>query len=713
MVNYKDFAKSVTIIYNSQLSNQYKYDQTAFLLAELLKASVVSILLYESKEDALVCKGSHVSPQYAKLKAENPDITEVLENISVYDFLNNKNNALYNEVDEDLYSEYNRNSLFPNKVDINAFFQIKSRYSKNIDLYRFIRKVLTSEQYLIDDKTITGNYFHKLLNYESYNNKFEIKNLMTAAPSEKRCFNVLRENLNIEIDENGFYIALPLYATERYFGVIRIIYPKKQGFMMTDRDGNYYLNDPFAERLGYFSQLISLHIETNYYLESYKKLSLINETIVPKSIGNLRKTCDVIGEVLNCNGVLIRLFDEKSSTSEINGYTKSLNEYVKFVKYFKDPEVPGIERFSTSIVELFEDGPSIVAVNFNVENNVQQNIKIFALDEKNNVINYEKSLKIADLQSIKFTNQLANFKISQLTIAPIPNITKGYLVFSNTKNRAFIRADIEIIILAAKGVGLEINHIHDRVTIKEQEKEIVQTEAMANLVHQFAAPLHGMFLHADNIVNDRVPKHLVKDRMLTVYHNIKNSIGQIKRFQRILALDGIQPKKSKTINVRQYLINRSRVFQSIASGKGIKIYVYSDNDINDVIQIDDELFDEVINNLIENAVKYSFYRSQLVEKAIKYDDLESTSCGNILIHFACDSEKTVIRVTNWGAIINSNEKEKVFDRHYRGNDANNFSTIGSGIGLFLVRKILKILNSRIELETDLYRTTFKITLKNR
>lgn len=717
MIEAKDFAKSITEIFNTQLGLKNKYDLTTRLICEVLDAATVSLLLYDSKEDSLKCAGCHINTVRSNYHSPVHELKGIIDNISVYDFLKNKKKIKVEEDYKTVYKEYVNNCPFFSKVTDEEFKKIKDDYIEKLQYYVQFKEVFQKESYAIDDTTITGRYFKELLSFEDvFSNKYEIQNLANLPISQKRCCAILKDEVGIQIEENGFYIGLPLYATERYFGIIRILYSEQEDFIISNKDGTYSFTEEYIERLGYFSQLISLHLETNYYLDGYKKLALIYETINSKTIQNLRKTCEILSEIVNCNGTLIRLYDEKTEQPEINGYTKSLAEYVKFIKTFHDDEFPSTNKFSTSLVDLFNSDESIVAVNFDVEIGKGHSVRVYSLEEGYNIKDYELDIKIIDLESKKFRAKLNDLNINQITVVPIPKIKGGYMVFTNTKNRDFIRADIEMIILAANGIGLEINHIYDSITIKEQEKEIVQTESMRNLVHQFAAPLNGVFLHADNVVNNRVPEYNLKDRLLTIYNMIKNSIRQIKRFQRILELDTkpILEIKPRNINIRKYLINKSSDFQPVASTKGIKIHVYSDtNNTNDFIIIDDELLDEVINNLIDNAVKYSFNKSQLFGKGIKYDEIDFKSPGNILIYYSCDFEKTTIKITSWGAEILTSEVTKIFERHIRGSNANNFSPIGSGIGLFLVKKILTALKSKIEVTPEIHKTTFTITLKNK
>jgi signal transduction histidine kinase len=70
-----------------------------------------------------------------------------------------------------------------------------------------------------------------------------------------------------------------------------------------------------------------------------------------------------------------------------------------------------------------------------------------------------------------------------------------------------------------------------------------------------------------------------------------------------------------------------------------------------------------------------------------------------------------LEVTNWGISIPKNEKDSIFGLFYRGTNAIHIS--GSGMGLFLVKKITEVLSGSIEAITQPSKNmvTFKVVIK--
>jgi K+-sensing histidine kinase KdpD len=85
---------------------------------------------------------------------------------------------------------------------------------------------------------------------------------------------------------------------------------------------------------------------------------------------------------------------------------------------------------------------------------------------------------------------------------------------------------------------------------------------------------------------------------------------------------------------------------------------------------DSSLWKLVISNLVENARKYS--------------------SGPIEVVLEKKQKKTVLSVKDEGVGIPDNEKEKIFEKFYRIGNENTRASKGTGLGLFIVKKIVSL-----------------------
>ena len=100
----------------------------------------------------------------------------------------------------------------------------------------------------------------------------------------------------------------------------------------------------------------------------------------------------------------------------------------------------------------------------------------------------------------------------------------------------------------------------------------------------------------------------------------------------------------------------------------------------------------VVTNLIENAVKYN-----------------TTEHPKIEISLEENNGQLVFQVADNGIGISEKEKKKIFERFYRVGNEDTRSTKGTGLGLYIVRQIVKAHQGKITvLDNSPSGTIFKI-----
>jgi len=96
----------------------------------------------------------------------------------------------------------------------------------------------------------------------------------------------------------------------------------------------------------------------------------------------------------------------------------------------------------------------------------------------------------------------------------------------------------------------------------------------------------------------------------------------------------------------------------------------------------------------------------LLDNACKYSPAGST----IKIAIGLRPESVAVRVWNSGSFVPSRERAHIFERFYRGSEARLLAP-GSGLGLYVARKIVQAHGGDLDLETDVSEgTSFRLTL---
>lgn len=168
----------------------------------------------------------------------------------------------------------------------------------------------------------------------------------------------------------------------------------------------------------------------------------------------------------------------------------------------------------------------------------------------------------------------------------------------------------------------------------------------------------------------------------------------------------------KTIERNEELISLVNNFLDTAKNKEKK-YFYNKNltDIKDIIESVIYFFQEEIKKkkikfefkkpkeklpqIIVDKEKIKIAIQNIFDNAIKY-----TPPGGKISFFLKDNKKEIeFKIQDSGMGIPENEKEKLFTKFFRGVNAVKTETVGSGLGLFLAKKIIEAHNGKIWFES--------------
>jgi two-component system sensor histidine kinase KdpD len=199
------------------------------------------------------------------------------------------------------------------------------------------------------------------------------------------------------------------------------------------------------------------------------------------------------------------------------------------------------------------------------------------------------------------------------------------------------------------------------------------------LAHEFKTPL-ATILAAAGGLREAGPLASEQEEMADTVENEAARLGSLtSRLLRTARLD------SEEIKPRMELIDLTSLIGQIAAQHAARfperpIVLTNPHEAVET-QADPALLRLTLNQLIENACKYS------------------KPASTVTIAIQREAESVAVKVSNNGSSIPTDEKSRIFERFYRGAEAKR-STSGSGLGLFVARKIAHAHGGNLDLETQ-------------
>jgi two-component system, OmpR family, sensor histidine kinase BaeS len=206
---------------------------------------------------------------------------------------------------------------------------------------------------------------------------------------------------------------------------------------------------------------------------------------------------------------------------------------------------------------------------------------------------------------------------------------------------------------------------------KLQEYEDTRNDFLADVSHEIRTPLtyirgysdilsKGMYKNKEELVEYTSIINKEADRLTFLINDLfEMSKLQVGRFELNMEMANINSILEKVVmNLTPAAIK-----------KGIDIKAHYAEDIPK-INLDVQRMEQVIYNLIENAIKY-------------------TDHGEITISSYKNKEMVVIDIKDTGVGIPEQDIPRIWDRFYRVDKSRTRKTGGSGLGLFLVKSIVE------------------------
>lgn len=230
---------------------------------------------------------------------------------------------------------------------------------------------------------------------------------------------------------------------------------------------------------------------------------------------------------------------------------------------------------------------------------------------------------------------------------------------------------------------------------RELEEEGEQADFISTASHEMRTPVASIEGYLGLALN---PKTATIDERARKYleeaHASSKHLGRL--FKDLLDVTKLDDKK---IRVQLTPVEMVSTVRSIANGqvpmmseKGIH-YTFganaarSDNTSRVVNQevyasVDIDFLREAVNNLVENAIKYT------------------ASGGGIWVNVRGDDDRVLINVTDTGIGISPDDLKHVFQKFYRADNSQTRTVGGTGLGLYLVKQRVEAMGGKVWAESS-------------
>lgn len=224
-----------------------------------------------------------------------------------------------------------------------------------------------------------------------------------------------------------------------------------------------------------------------------------------------------------------------------------------------------------------------------------------------------------------------------------------------------------------------------KALLKQKKLSEIKSDFINNMTHEFKTPLATISLAIDALKNEKVINDKTKMSYFSgiIKEENKRMDKQVETILQASLLDKEQIQLNLKVSHAHDLINSALNNIKLPVEQKMGKLVVELNAANDNILADEVHFTNLINNLLDNAVKYS--KEGLVIKIC------TSNVANQLR----------IKIEDNGIGMSKETLNRIFEKFYRAHTGNLHNVKGFGLGLSYVKTIVKAHHGKIKAESTL------------
>jgi two-component system, OmpR family, phosphate regulon sensor histidine kinase PhoR len=235
---------------------------------------------------------------------------------------------------------------------------------------------------------------------------------------------------------------------------------------------------------------------------------------------------------------------------------------------------------------------------------------------------------------------------------------------------------------------------HDISRLKQADE--IRRDFVANVSHELRTPLSIFHGNLETLLE---AGDLDENETRHIYEVMKRHSDRLNLLVNdLLSLARLESKEANLqlaeINLRDFLEEVTRDWKKRLAGKNLRLDLQVPDSFP-TLHADERRLEEVVHNLLDNAVKYSHQN------------------GRILIHAHAPDQEIVLSVCDEGVGIAAADLPRIFERFYRADRARSRGLGGTGLGLSIVKHIAQLHGGRVEADSVVGQgTTIRVILPN-
>jgi|GEM_PF-1275209 len=219
---------------------------------------------------------------------------------------------------------------------------------------------------------------------------------------------------------------------------------------------------------------------------------------------------------------------------------------------------------------------------------------------------------------------------------------------------------------------------------KERELDQMKSDFIANTSHEIRTPLHSIRGFVKLMLDGKVPDPEIQREFLSIIDEQSRHLSNlVSTILDTSAMESGEMTYAKQPVAMNEVIDKALVkLQSIAEGKEIAVEAYVHGALP-VVEGDSEKLEQVVTNLVHNAIKFSH------------------KGGKVRVTAVPEHSSILVQVADQGSGIPAGAIPLLFHKFFRVHGSVPWASSGTGLGLYIVKQIVEAHGGQIWVESKL------------
>jgi two-component system phosphate regulon sensor histidine kinase PhoR len=226
-----------------------------------------------------------------------------------------------------------------------------------------------------------------------------------------------------------------------------------------------------------------------------------------------------------------------------------------------------------------------------------------------------------------------------------------------------------------------------RTMLRQKKLSEIKNDFINNMTHEFKTPLATISLAVDALKNEKVMNS--PDKMTYFSSIIKEENQRMNRQVETILKAALMEKQEVQLMLRPLHVHE--VIREVVGNFALQLEDKKGkvsmelNAANDLVDADEVHLSNLVNNLVDNSIKYS----------------KDNVPPDIRISTSVDERKIIIRLEDNGIGMGRETVKRIFEKFYRAHTGNIHNVKGFGLGLSYVKTMVEAHGGEIKVDSTL------------